>query len=222
MLFEDYAGIQYAHTPFLSVRSVPNQDLLNDDAGAWERFFDLSRNRVPATAVKTSRTVILDPLRIHQHKFEADTMHIVRHCHLFGDVFLERYPALISKTKGGPVGAYCVRRPRLRDAPLNIVLHLRRGDIVYRDGSARLTHRYTKTSDALRTLNEIRSVTEGLGRPSNLHIVTDGDPNGYEAWEGIGAKFSIGGSPFQPFCHFLRDEEFHAICLKRTMRHPDR
>jgi hypothetical protein len=203
LLFASYAGIKYAHTPFLSVRSVPNQDWLNDNAGAWERFFDLGRDKVPATAAKTSRTAILDPLKIHQHRFESDTMHIVRHCHLFGDFFPERYPALISETNAGPVGAYCVRRPRLRGDPLNIVLHLRRGDIVHRDGSVRLAHRYTNTSDALRTLTEIRLVTEGLGIPSNLHIVTDGDPSGYEAWEGIGAKFSIGGSPFQAFCQLL-------------------
>src|SRR5579871_793413 len=112
MMMAEFARIKYLHKPFFSVRSEIGQCSPQANAIEWEALMNLGDRQIPSASVKTTHTVQLDPLRIHQCEWEDDTTYVVPHCHTFSDYYPERYPALIARLKLGAPAVPSASQPR--------------------------------------------------------------------------------------------------------------
>ncbi|NJN11917.1 MAG: hypothetical protein HC836_29305 [Richelia sp. RM2_1_2] len=177
-LFAYNTGIKYVHTPFKNIQH--NNENKSDWEKSWEEFFGLGKGELKIDELDLSCINSIQISDVSQIPLNTSgNLYIVSQCHDYANLFPNRYKNLKEKL----IEKYlsCSKDKYLSNVydstNLNIVLHIRRGDITSKGNSS---ERYTSNDVINYILQNIISSISNLNLKCSINIYSQGQPEEFK------------------------------------------
>lgn len=179
MCFARAYGLRYVHSPFVTLAhaEMPLERWLSE----WEGLLGLG-DGAPDARDTPLPVVDLETYAMTPALWRTDRLLSVRHYHTFC-ALAPQYGEEVSRDLGA---AYSRRNGlglRPAGAPVEIRLHVRRGDV--RADDAETSHRFTTNASVLRMLEQVRAAVLATGRTCRVRLYSQGSREQFSEFEGV-------------------------------------
>ena len=164
-------GFTYLHTPFSVIEHTSGPD----EVTRWEETFALGQGHDMAAHANLQ----IIPLKIYSKTpklWFRPVIVALPHAHDYTDHVDDAFEGLQKK-----------HLPRAADQPLQIAVHLRRGDV----SATQNTDRYTPDEKILSLIEQLTQALRNLNRPFEFHIYSQGSPENFSAYEQLGCHVHL-------------------------------
>ncbi len=196
MLFSDIMHIKYIHTPFVKLQHNYANDANWEKK--WENFFNLGKgeSKIDDNGLQIKQEIPLEenPLKI---KKQSNTLFILRHCHIYTDLFPNQYSRikdkLVQKYYESPKNEYELHYDPQK---VNIAVHIRRGDV---NADNEFKDKFTENPYIENVISNILEVITAYGIESTLSVYSEGNLADFKYLEKFNPRFFLDISPFTTF-----------------------
>lgn len=201
MICAKLKGLTYAHSPVSDVAHVPAGTTPTAWSQAWEDFFNLGAGEITAAEIEGRGYPVVPVPKPHRFFPRSRRLQVVAHCHKLTDKHPEAWAAIAPVIREKYLLSPKPVLAGYDNGKVQIAVHLRRGDV----GSAgRFSERFT--ADDL-VLARLRRVLEVVGpAQATVRLFSQGQPDDFRAFTGLGAQLHLDDDVFESFHHFVRSD----------------
>ncbi len=201
MIFARLRGLTYVHTPVADVAHAPAGMAATDWSRAWEDFFNLGSDEIPAADVEARGLPVVAVRKPHRFLPRSHRLHVVAHCHKVTDRHPESWDAIAPELREKYLLSDKPYLAGYDDGRVQIAVHLRRGDV---GSSGRFSERFT-TDDVM--IGRLRKVVEAVGPDhATVRLFSQGEAADFRAYADLGARLHLDDDVFESFHHFVSSD----------------
>lgn len=201
MICAGLKGLTYAHSPVADVAHVPAGTSPEDWSRRWEEFFQLGSGETTAAEIEARGYPVKPVAKPHRFFPRSRRLHVVAHCHKVTDRHPAAWAAIAPELKRKYQLSPKPALPGYDDGRVQIAVHLRRGDV---GSTGQFSERFT--SDEI-VLSRIRRVLEAVGpERATVRLFSQGSPDNFRAFAGLGVRLHLDDDVFQTFHHFVQSD----------------
>lgn len=187
-------GLRYVHTPF---EVIAHAELpMGEWVEAWERLLDIGRG-APLAAESALPQVDLETYAMTPSLWREDRVLSVRHYHTFCELAPE-YGVRVARQLSERFVSRNREKPRDPSAPLEVRVHVRRGDV--RVGDAQTGHRFTSNKSIICLIETVVRAVRSIGRGCAVRLYSQGTEAEFEEFRRVpGLELRLGLPALETF-----------------------
>lgn len=179
-------GLRYVHSPFITLAhaELPMDQWLEQ----WESLLGLG-DGVQWVADSRLPIVDLEPYAMSPCLWSRDHLLSVRHYHPIFALAPQQCEE-VSRALGESFQSRHGASPRARGLPLELRVHVRRGDVHVGDPQTR--HRFMSNDRVVRMIDRVRRTIEASGRACHIRLYSQGRPEDFSDFDAVpGIQFRL-------------------------------